>query len=62
MAGNAEFPDAIEAAQIIFTAATDGKDQINYPTDSVCQKLYDQYQSMGLEQFKNYFGKLLFEA
>lgn len=58
--GNAEFPDASEAARIIFTAATDGKDQINYPTDGVCQKLYDEYQRMGLEQFKNYFGKLLF--
>ena len=58
--GNDEFPDATEAAQIIFAAATDGKDQINYPTDSVCQKLYDQYQSMGLEQFKTYFGNLLF--
>ena len=33
--GNAEFPDATQAAQIIFEAATDGKDQINYPTDSV---------------------------
>lgn len=59
--GNAQFPDATEAAQIIFAAATDGKDQINYPTDSVCRKLYAQYQSMGLEQFKLYFGKLLFE-
>ena len=58
--GNAEFPDASEAARIIFTAATDGKDQINYPTDGVFQKLYDEYQRMGLEQFKNYFGKLLF--
>lgn len=59
--GNAEFPDATQAAQIIFEAATDGKDQINYPTDSVCQKLYDQYQSMGLEQFKVYFSGLLYE-
>ena len=62
LSGNAEFPDATEAAQIIFEAATDGKDQINYPTDSVCQKLYDQYQSMGLEQFKNYFSELLYEV
>lgn len=60
--GNAEFPDASEAAQIIFTAATDGKEQINYPTDSVCRKLYEQYQRMGLEQFKSYFGHLLFGA
>ena len=61
LAGNAEFPDATEAAQIIFGAATDGKDQINYPTDSVCQKLYDEYLRMGLEEFKKYFGKLLFD-
>lgn len=62
LAGNDEFPDATEAAQIIFEAATDGKDRINYPTDSVCQKLYDQYQSMGVEEFKIYFGKLLFNS
>ena len=61
LAGNAEFPDATEAAKIIFEAATDGKDQINYPTDSVCKKLYEQYQSMGLESFKIYFGRLLYE-
>lgn len=61
LAGNDEFPDATEAAQIIFEAATDNKDQINYPTDSVCKKLYEQYQSMGLEAFKNYFSELLFE-
>lgn len=59
--GNTEFPDATKAAQIIFKATTDGKDQINYPTDSVCQKLHDQYQSMGVEQFKVYFGGLLYE-
>ena len=62
LAGNAEFPEATEAAQIIFGAATDGKDQINYPTDSVCKKLYEQYQSMGLESFKNYFSELLYEV
>ena len=62
LAGNAEFPDATEAAKIIFEAATDGKDQINYPTDSVCKKLYEQYQSMGLESFKIYFSGLLYEV
>ena len=58
--GNEEFPGPEEAAQVIYGAATDEKDQINYPTDSVCQALYDQYKSMGLEEFKKYFTKLLY--
>lgn len=62
LAGNAEFPEATEAAKIVFEAATDDKDQINYPTDSVCKKLYEQYQSMGLESFKIYFSGLLYEV
>jgi len=48
------------AAEKFFSAATDGKDQINYPTDSICKKLYEQYQSMELGRFKKYFGELLF--
>ena len=59
--GNAEFPLPNEAAQIIWQAATDGKDQLRYPTDSVCRKLYDQYLTMGAERFKEYFSQLLFE-
>ncbi len=59
LAGNDEFPDPQEAAKIIFEAATDEKDKINYPTDSVCQELYDQYMEMGMEQFKNYFSNLI---
>jgi short-subunit dehydrogenase len=58
--GNAEFPDPKEAAEIIFKAATDNEDRINYPTDSVCQKLYDQYTSMNIEEFKNYFSGLIY--
>ena len=60
--GNAEFPDPTEAANIIFEAATDGKDKVNYPTDSVCQKLYDEYHSMNVEDFKNYLYNKFFEA
>ena len=59
--GNTEFPLPEEAANIIWQAVTDGKDQLRYPTDSICQKLYDQYISMGIEKFKQYFSKLLFE-
>lgn len=59
--GNTEFPLPDEAANIIWQAVTDGKDQLGYPTDSICQKLYDQYISMGIEKFKQYFSKLLFE-
>lgn len=60
--GNDEFPGPEEAAQIIYGAATDDKDIINYPTDSVCAKLYDQYEKMGLEKFKDHFYKLVFES
>ena len=60
--GNTEFPDPTEAANIIFEAATDGKDKLNYPTDSVCQKLYDEYHSMNVEDFKNYLYNKFFEA
>lgn len=59
--GNAEFPDATQAARIIFEAATDGLDKINYPTDSVCQKLYEEYRSMDVEDFKLYLYKKFFE-
>lgn len=58
--GNSEFPGPEEAARVIYGAATDEKDQINYPTDSVCQALYDQYQSMGLEEFKKFFTQILY--
>lgn len=62
LAGNAEFPGPEEAAGIIYGAATDDKDIINYPTDSVCARLYEQYEKMGLEKFKDYFYRMVFEA
>ena len=59
--GNKQFPGPEEAAQVVWKAATDNEDRINYPTDSVCQKLYNQYVSMNIEDFKKYFSGLLFE-
>ena len=59
--GNPEFASAEEAAQTIYRAATDDKDQLRYCTDSVCQKLYDQYNEMGVEKFKQWFYAKLFE-
>ena len=58
--GNVAFPGPEEAAVAVWTAANDGKDQINYPTDRVCQKLYDQYRSMNVEDFKTYFYDRIF--
>lgn len=58
--GNSEFPLPDEAAQIVWRAVNDGEDKIDYPSDSVCQKLYDQYNSMGKEQFKKYFYDRVF--
>lgn len=60
--GNPEFPGPQEAAEIIYQAATDGKDQLNYPTDSVCKKLYEQYEGMGIEKFKEFFYRYLREG
>ena len=50
--GNAEFPGPEEAAEVVWTAVNDGKDQILYPTDSVCRKLYDEYKDTNIEDFK----------
>lgn len=58
--GNTEFPGPEEAAAVVWNAVNDGKDQINYPTDRVCQKLYDQYQSMNVEEFKSWFYNRVF--
>ncbi len=59
--GNPEFPGPEEAANIIWEAVTDGKDQLNYPTDSVCRKLYEQYTAANIEDFKNYLFEKLFK-
>lgn len=57
--GNEAFPGPEEAAGIIYEAATDGQDRLNYPTDSVCRKLYEQYTQMGVERFKQFFSGIL---
>lgn len=58
--GNEEFPSPDEAAEVVWNAVNDGKDRINYPTDRVCRKLYEQYQSMDMEDFKEWLYKKLF--
>lgn len=60
--GHDEFASPEESAHIAWLAATDGKDQIHYPMDTVCQKLYDQYMSLPIEEFKTYFYHRLFES
>ncbi len=59
--GNSEFPDPQEAAEAVWEAVHDGKDQINYPTDSICRKLYNQYMGTTVEDFKGYLFNRLFE-
>ena len=49
---NAEFPGPEEAAEVVWTAVNDGKDQIVYPTDRVCRKLYGEYKDTNIEDFK----------
>lgn len=58
--GHEAFPGPEEAAQTVWTAIHDGKDQINYPADHICQELYDQYIQMGMEAFKSYFYDILY--
>lgn len=58
--GGQEFPGPEEAAEVVWNAVNDGKDQLNYPTDSVCRKLYEQYRSMDVEEFKSWLYKKLF--
>lgn len=59
--GNLEFPGPEEASEVVWNAVNDGKDQVRYCTDRVCQKLYDQYIEMGYEKFKNWFYQKVFE-
>ena len=59
--GDAEFPGPEEAAEVIFNAVHDGRDQVNYPTDSVCRALYEDYLSQNYEDFKLHFAKMLFD-
>lgn len=57
--GNIEFPGPEEAGQVIFEAATDGKDKLCYPSDSVCGKLYDDYIHTDYEKFKiDFYNRL----
>lgn len=44
-----------ETAEVALMAMTDGKDQIHYPADKQAQKLVDEYNSMGIEKFKEFF-------
>ena len=60
--GNAAFPGPEQAAETVWTAVNDGRDQLNYPTDRVCRKLYEQYQGMDIEDFKTYFYDRIFGA
>lgn len=58
--GNEEFPGPKEAAETVWRAVHDKKEIIDYPADSVCQKLYDEYNKMGKEEFKKYFYDRIF--
>jgi len=59
--GDREFPEATETAEIMYEAATDGKDKIIYPSDHICKRIYEKYKSMGEEEFRNYFVALLYD-
>ncbi len=58
--GHPAFPGPEEAANTVWEAVHDSKDQINYPADHICKELYEQYVEMGLENFKTYFCDVLY--
>lgn len=60
--GGVDFASADECAETVWMAVTDGKDKLHYPGDSIAQALYDEYQRMDIEEFKNFFYGKLFET
>lgn len=59
--GNREFPQPKEAAETVWSAVNDDEDRINYPADSVCKRLYEQYINTNTEDFKKYFSGLIYD-
>ncbi|MBS1369240.1 MAG: SDR family NAD(P)-dependent oxidoreductase [Lentisphaeria bacterium] len=59
--GDNEFPGPEEAAETVWNAVNDGLDQVNYPADHICRKLYAEYTGMAYEEFKKKFYRRLFE-
>ena len=59
LCGGTEFPGPEEAAMTVWNAVNDGKDQINYPADSVCRKLIEEYQNTHVEEFKKHSYHLI---
>lgn len=53
-------PTAGEAAQDVWLAATDEKDQFHYPSGQAAKELYQKYMDLGMEQFKVWFAEQLF--
>lgn len=53
--GDEAFPGPEEAAETAWIAVNDGKDQIDYPADHICKRIYAKWDSMNKEEFKNYF-------
>lgn len=51
-----------ETAETVLEAITDGKDQIHYPADKQAKKLIDEYNSMGIEKFKDFFSAKIFKG
>lgn len=60
LAGDESFPGPEEAAETAWTAVNDGKDQLDYPADHICKKLYAECMSMGKEEYKNFFYDKIF--
>lgn len=58
--GEEAFPGPDEAAETAWNAVHDGKDQLDYPADHICKRIYEKWQSMAKEEYKNYFYDRVF--
>lgn len=57
--GHDSYPGPEEAADTVWLAVTDGQYKLHYPADRICKELYDQYEEMSMEKFKQYLYELL---
>ncbi|ORX76772.1 NAD(P)-binding protein [Anaeromyces robustus] len=59
--GAKHFAMPSDTAKIMYLAATDNEDKLIYPTDDNCQRIINKYNSMNIEEYKNYLYNFLYE-
>lgn len=56
-----EFTAAERIAEVVYEAATDGKDQLQYRAGNDAQRIYEKRRAMGAENYRREITRLLFE-